>query len=357
MKAVAVLPGVRDSLHVRDVPEPEPSDSEALVRVLETGVCGTDVDINHGLFGDAPPGSDFLILGHENVGVVESAAGPLRAGDLVVGTVRRPCPDAVCAPCRADQSDMCLTGNYTERGIKSRHGFMAEWYAESPAYLVRVEPSLRPLAVLFEPLSVVEKGIDHAWRMQQRLSWQPRRAIVLGAGPIGMLAAAVLRLRGLEVVACAREPSGLFKDRHLAAAGIRYVSTSETPLHELGRLVGPADVVVEATGAPEVVLPSTLLLERNGVCILASVTLGDKPVEVDAADWNQHMVIGNRLVVGTVNAGREHFEAAGRDLQAGDVRWPGWAARLITRRLPFSEAPKALKPMPGNIKTVVEFAG
>lgn len=354
MKAVAVVPGVRDSLHVRDVPEPRAADGEALVQVLETGVCGTDVDINQGLFGDAPPGSDFLILGHENLGVVESAAGPLRAGDLVVSTVRRPCPDA-CPACRVDQSDMCLTGNYSERGIKGLHGFMAERYVETPRYLVRVDEALRKLAVLFEPMSVVQKGIEQAWRIQQRLPWEPRRAIVLGAGSIGMLAAAVLRLRGLEVTACAREPSGLSRHKHLAAAGINYVSTSETPLSELGERVGLADVVFEATGAPEAVFPATLLLQRNGVCVLASVTLGDKPVAVDAADWNQHMVIGNRLVFGTVNAGRGHFEAAGRDLQAAEQRWPGWASRLVTRRLPFNEAKAAVAHTPGNIKTVMEW--
>jgi threonine dehydrogenase-like Zn-dependent dehydrogenase len=354
MRAVAVTPGIRDSIHLRDVAEPRPGPGEAVVKLLEAGVCGTDVDINQGLFGDAPPGSDFLILGHENVGVVESPAGPFRAGDVVVATVRRPCPEA-CPACRAGQSDMCLTGNYTERGIKSRHGFMAERYVESPDYLIRVEPALRHLAVLFEPMSIVEKGIDQAWRIQARLPWEPRKALVLGAGPIGMLAAAVLRLRGLDVTACAREASGLFKDRHLAAAGIHYVSTSETPLTDLGRTLGPMDVVFEATGAPEVVFPATRLLERNGVCILSSVTLGEKPLTVDAAAWNQHMMLGDRLVFGTVNSGRAHFEAAGRDLQAAEVRWPGWASRLITRRLPLAEAPSALRPLPGNIKTVVEF--
>jgi glucose 1-dehydrogenase len=354
MRAVAVLPGQRDSLHVRDVPEPEPAPGEVLVRILETGVCGTDVDINQGLFGDAPPGSDFLVLGHENLGLAESAAGPIGAGDLVVSTVRRPCPEA-CPGCRTDHSDMCLTGNYTERGIKGLHGFMAEWYVESPRYLVRVDEALRGVAVLFEPMSVVEKGIAQAWRIQERLPWEPRRALVLGAGPIGMLAALALRLRGLEVTACAREASGLFKDTHLAAAGIRYVSTAETPLERLAARVGLADVVFEATGAPEVVFPATGLLERNGVCVLASVTLGDRPVPVDAADWNQSLLIGNRLVFGTVNASRDDFEAAGHDLRAAERRWPGWASRLITRRLPFTEAAAALAQTPGNIKTVVEF--
>jgi threonine dehydrogenase-like Zn-dependent dehydrogenase len=250
---------------------------------------------------------------------------------------------------------MCLTGNYTERGIKSRHGFMAELYAESPDYLIRVAPELRGLAVLYEPLSVVEKGIAEAWRIQQRLAWAPACAIVLGAGPIGMLAAMVLRLRGLEVIACAREPSGNPKARHLAEAGVRYVSTKETPIEELGRRFGPADVVFEATGAPEVVFPATMLLGNNGVCVLASVTMGDKPVTVDAAGWNQRMILGNRLVFGTVNAGREHFENGGRDLLAAEQRWPGWAARLITRRLPFREAKAALAPAQGNIKTVVDW--
>jgi threonine dehydrogenase-like Zn-dependent dehydrogenase len=354
MKAVAVIPGARDSLHVRDMPHPRLPADHALVRILETGVCGTDVDINQGLFGDAPPGSDFLVLGHENLGVVESPAGPIRTGDLVVSTVRRPCPEA-CPGCRADRSDMCLTGNYTERGIKGLHGFMAQWYVESPRYLVRVDEALRGVAVLFEPMSVVEKGIAQAWRIQERLPWEPRRAIVLGAGPIGMLAALVLRLRGLEVTACAREASGLLKDVHLAAAGIRYVSTAETPLDELAARVGLADLVFEATGAPEVVFPATRLLERNGVCVLASVTLGDRPAQVDSAGWNQSQVIGNRLVFGTVNAGRGDFEAAGRDLRAAEQRWPGWASRLITRRLPFAEAAAALAHTPGNIKTVVEF--
>ena len=354
MKALAVLPGRSGSLHVREVPEPEPAAGEALVRILETGVCGTDVDIEKGLFGDAPPGSEFLILGHENFGVVERPAGALAKGDLVVATVRRPCPEA-CLPCRSGYNDMCLTGRYTERGIKAHHGFMAERYVESPDFLVPVAPELRGLAVLYEPLSVVEKGIDHAWKIQQRVPWEPRRAIVLGAGPIGMLAAMVLRLRGLEVVVCAREPRGNPKDRLLAEAEIRYSSVQETPLEEVAGASGPADLVFEATGAPDVVFPATMLLGTNGVCVLASVTLGDKPVQVDAADWNQHLLIGNRLVFGTVNAARAHFEMGGRDLLAAEARWPGWATRLITRRLPSSQATRALEPERGNIKTVVDW--
>src|SRR5919109_414045 len=169
MRAVAVTPGARDSVHVRDdVPDPRPSDAQALVRVVETGLCGTDVDIGQGLFGAAPPGSEYLVLGHENLGVVQSAPpdSGVNPGDLVVSTVRRPCPER-CAPCRAGRSDMCLTGNYLERGIKGLHGFMAERYAESPTYLVRVPATLRGVAVLMEPASIVEKGLDEAWAIQR----------------------------------------------------------------------------------------------------------------------------------------------------------------------------------------------
>ncbi|HET7747001.1 MAG TPA: alcohol dehydrogenase catalytic domain-containing protein, partial [Vicinamibacteria bacterium] len=209
-------------------------EGEAVVRVLEAGVCGTDVEIHEGLYGRAPAGHPFLILGHENLGVVEASpsGSHVSAGDLVVATVRRPCPEA-CPPCSAGENDMCVTGNFLERGIGGLHGFMAERYAESPRYLVKIPESLRHVAVLLEPMSVVQKGIDHAVRIQQRLAWEPKVAVVVGAGPIGILAAASLRLRGFEVTVAALEPEGGAKDALLAEAGIRYVSTASTPLESI----------------------------------------------------------------------------------------------------------------------------
>lgn len=357
MRAVAVVPGHHGSAHLRDdAPDPRPAEGYALVRVLEAGVCGTDVEIHDGLYGEAPPGSGFLILGHENLGLVESSppGAHVQPGDLVVATVRRPCPER-CQPCARGQNDMCVTGHFMERGIRGLHGFMSERYSESPAYLVKLPGHLRGFAVLLEPMSVVQKGIDHAYRIQERLSWEPRTAVVLGAGPVGILAAVALRLRGLDVTVAALEPEGAFKDVLLREAGVHYVSSASTPLAELPRRTGRIDIVFEATGATAVVFPAMRMLGPDGVCILSSVTGGSRSIEVDLATWNREMVLGNRVVFGTVNAGRGHFEAGARDLEITEARLPGWLGRLITRRLPFTDVATALVRRPEDIKTVLVF--
>jgi threonine dehydrogenase-like Zn-dependent dehydrogenase len=358
MKAVAVVPGNRESMHVReDAPDPHPADNEALVRVLEAGVCGTDVEIHEGLYGQAPPGSSFLILGHENLGVVEACppGSNLAPGDLVVSTVRRPCPEA-CRPCSSGQNDMCLTGNFSERGISRLHGFMSERYSEHPKYLVKLSPQLRRFGVLLEPLTIVEKGIDQAFRIQQRLAWDPRIAVVLGAGPVGILAAMALRLRGLDTYVAALEPEGSYKDMLLKEAGIHYISTASTPIDMLPSKLGRIDIVFEATGATPVVFPAMRIVGRDGVGILSSVTGGERKIEVDLATWNREMVLGNRVIFGSVNASRRDFEAGVRDMETAEQRLPGWLARIITRRMPFADALKALARTPNDIKTVLEFS-
>ncbi len=357
MKAVAVVPGAHDSIHVRDEPDPQPGDNEALVRVLEAGVCGTDAEINEGLYGEAPPGSDHLILGHENLGVVEACppGAGIGTGDLVVSTVRRPCPEA-CRPCASGQNDMCLTGDYAERGIKRLHGFMSERYAESARNLVRVPERLRRFAVLLEPLSIVEKGVEQAWKIQERLAWDPRVAVVLGAGPVGILAAALFRLRGLETHVISRDPRGTAREALLSDAGIRFASTAEQSIESVAAGLGPVDVVFEATGATAVVLAAMRMTGAGGVCVLSSVTPSGRPQEADLGAWNRETVLGNKVVLGTVNANRRHFEAGVRDLESAEHRLPGWMGRLVTRRLPFVDARQALERRPADIKTVLEFA-
>jgi len=342
MRAVTVTPGQRDSLRVLDIPDVQSEGVQVVVRVLQAGLCGTDAEITGGLYGQAPAGSPYLVLGHENLGLVESApaASPLSAGDLVVSTVRRPCPER-CWPCRAGENDMCLTGHYLERGIQGLHGFMSERYVEDPRYVVPVPSSLRPLAVLAEPMTVAQKALEQTFRIQGRMSWAPRQAVVLGAGPVGILAAAAMRLRGLEVTVASRETEGSARDALLREAGIAYVSTTRTPIEDLPRRLGGIDLVFEATGAAAVVAPAMSILGRDGVCVLASVTEVGRKWEIDLGTWNREMVLGNRLVFGTVNAARRHFEAAVRDLATAEERLPGWS--------------RALARSPQDIKTVLDF--
>ena len=358
MKAVAVVPGTHDSLHLRDdVPDPATAGRDVRVRVLETGVCATDIDIAEGLYGSAPAGSPYLVLGHENLGVVESApsGAGFAVGDLVVSTVRRGCPDD-CRACLSDRPDACLSGHYLERGIQRLHGFMSERYADAPRYLVRVPAPLRRVGVLLEPMSIVQKGIEQALHVQDRLAWHPRRALVVGAGPIGLLAALTLRLAGLEVALATLEPEGSPKQALVDELGIRYVSTSATPIESLPSTLGVIDVLFEATGATSAVWPALGVLGLNGVAVLTSVTPGQEKLDVDVAAWNRQMVLGNRVILGTVNAAHRHFEAGVRHLEAAEARFPGWTERLVTRRLPFVDAPRALERRPSDIKTVLEFA-
>jgi threonine dehydrogenase-like Zn-dependent dehydrogenase len=251
---------------------------------------------------------------------------------------------------------MCLSGHYLERGIKGMHGFMCERYAESPRFLIHVPAALRGVAVLLEPLSFIEKGVEQALRIQQRLAWSPRVAVVLGAGPVGLLAALLLRLRGLDVTVASRGGEDTAGARLAVDAGMRYVSTDKTPVERLGSVVGPADVVFEGTGAAAVIPPAMDLLAPDGVGILASVTGGETKISFDVARWNRELVLGNRVVFGTVNAARRHFEEGVRDLAAAEGRFPGWLARMITRRVAPADVKGAFEHGPSQIKSVVRFS-
>src|SRR6185312_9458283 len=208
MRSIVVKPDLKDSIHMRDMPDPRMQPDQVAVKMLRVGLCGTDAEINAGQYGQPPDGDEFLILGHENFGVVQEvgkAVKGFKAGDFVVSTVRRPCGQ--CYNCLHGENDMCTSGLYEERGIMRRHGFICEYYVESPKWLNRIPKAAADIGVLLEPTSVVEKGIDQAFRLQERLRWRPKTALVLGGGPVGLLAAAVLRIRGLDTYVIGREPA------------------------------------------------------------------------------------------------------------------------------------------------------
>jgi threonine dehydrogenase-like Zn-dependent dehydrogenase len=365
MKAVAVYPGQPNSMHLREVAKPSvneiPQGRGVLVKVLRVGVDGTDKEINAAEYGAAPPGYDFLITGHESFGRVEEV-GPnvteLAVGDYVVATVRRPGSSIYD---RIGTYDMTTDDMYYERGINLRHGYLSEYYVDDPEYIVKIPPGLKNVAVLLEPTTVVEKGIAQAFEIQRRLRvWRPRRAAVMGAGTIGLLATLALRLRGLEVTVFGRTAPPYLNSDLIEALGARYQSTVSTPIEEGARKFGPFDLIFEATGASAVVFESMLALAKNGVLVLSSVTGGDHRIEIPADRINLEFVLGNKVMVGTVNANREYFEMGVTDMAHAESQYPGWLSRLLTHPVKGLENWKllleTLTTAKGAIKVYCEVA-
>jgi glucose 1-dehydrogenase len=356
MKAIVIKPGVRNSIHMRDMPDPRMTPDRIAVKMIRVGLCRTDAELSHGLFGQAPKGDEYLILGHENFGVVEEVGRKVKGfktGDFVVATVRRPCR---CYTCKAGQSDMCHDGAYQERGIMGRHGFMAEYYVESPQFLNRIPKRLADIGVLLEPMSVVEKGIDHAFLLQQRLDWKPKTGLVLGGGPIGLLAAAVMRTRGLDTHVIGREPETDRRAQLAKTMGAKFHSVATKTIFDVKKELPPIDIAVEATGVASVAFDAMQILGRNGVLCLLSLTGGlttaDEPIE----KINQQLVLGNQVVFGSVNASPRHFAMGLKDFTVIERKWPGMLKQLITTRLPWDQYNTWFGQQAGGIKTTLEIS-
>jgi threonine dehydrogenase-like Zn-dependent dehydrogenase len=335
MKAIAVFPGRPNSVHLTDAPLPRVTDVASgrgvLVRVLQVGVDATDREINEALYGNPPPGCDYLILGHECFGEVVEV-GPqvqgLQPGDLVTCTVRRPGNSLYD---RIGRNDITSEETYYERGINLLHGFLTEYFVDDCEFVVKVPPKLRHVGVLSEPASVCAKAIEQAYLAQQRLQvWEPRIAYVLGAGQIGLLATLMLRLRGLEVYTLARGPAPNQKASIAEAYGAKYVSTAETSMHDLAKKTGRPDIIFECTGNSMLAFQAMEVLGLNGALIWTSITGGSKQVAVPADQINLNWVLGNKLLVGSVNGNRRHFELGLQALAYGELMYPGVTERILT---------------------------
>jgi threonine dehydrogenase-like Zn-dependent dehydrogenase len=369
MKSIAVFPKSRE---LRLVEEPEPrleTPTQVRLRMLDVGVCGTDREICAFEYGTPPPARDYLVLGHESLGeIAEIGAGVtgLRPGDLVVPMVRRPCPHDHCTACRGGRQDFCFTGDYRERGIKELPGFMSEVVVEEESYLNVVPQELRDVAVLVEPLTIAEKALIQLWQLQERLPWacphRPgkdhghcRRAVVLGAGPVGLLGAMALRNADFETVVYSREPAPNEKSALAEAIGAAYLSSEDVPPAALASRIGPIDVVYEAAGASKVAFDTMQALGPNSVFVFTGVPGRKAPVVVDTDLWMRNLVLRNQIVFGTVNAGRDAFEAAVRDLAAFVRRWPAALRALVSGRHPLEAHRELLLGRPGGIKHVLAF--
>ena len=335
MKAIAVFPGKPNSVHLEDLRKPSldeiPNGRGVLVKVIRVGVDGTDKEINAAEYGQAPDGYNFLVIGHESFGQVE-AVGPnvteFKPGDYVVATVRRPGHSIYDL---IGTYDMTTDDTYYERGINLRHGYLTEYYVDDPEYIVKIPQGLKRVGVLLEPTTVVEKGIAQAYEIQRRLRvWRPKRAAVLGAGTIGLLATLALRLRGIEVITLGKTKKPYLNSDLIEALGARYASTDDLPVIQAGKEFGGFDIIFEATGYSPIVFEAMQAVAKNGVLVLSSVTGGDRKVEVAADKINLDFVLGNKVMVGTVNANREYFEIGVKDIAQAEAEYPGWLERLLT---------------------------
>ncbi len=343
MKAVAVLPGKKSSVHEREIPEPGlmdqphphvckiPEGRAVLVKVLQVGVDATDREINEALYGNAPPGGEHLVIGHESFGqVVEVGArvGEVKPGDYVSCTVRRPGGSLFD---QIGRNDITSEEVYYERGINLCHGFLTEYFVDDAEYIVKVPRDLKHLGVLAEPASVCAKAIEQAFLAQERLQvWRPRRAYVLGAGQIGLLATMMLTLRGIETHTIATRPGPHLKSEIVEAYGATYHSSREKSLHDLAKQVGKPDLIFEATGNPEVCFRAMEVLAHNGALVWTSITGGSQNVTIDGARINLEWVLGNKLLVASVNGNRRHFELGLQALSHGELTYPGVTQKILT---------------------------
>jgi threonine dehydrogenase-like Zn-dependent dehydrogenase len=343
MKAVAVIPGTPHSVHLREVPAPSLSDQPhphvcrvpegrgVLVKVLQVGVDATDREINEAQYGNSPTDDDFLVIGHEAFGQVVEVGDrvtEVAPGDFVTCTVRRP---GSSIHDQIGRNDITSEEVYYERGINLCHGFLTEYFVDDAEYMVKVPVGLRHLGVLSEPASVCAKAIEQAFLAQQRLQvWNPKRAFVFGAGQIGLLATMMLRLRGLEVYTVATSPGPNQKSEIAEAYGATYVSSREEAIHALAQRVGRPDLILEATGNAESCFRAMEVLAINGALVWTSITGGSREIRLDAARINLEWVLGNKLLVASVNGNRRHFELGIQALALGELTFPGVTERLLT---------------------------
>ncbi len=377
MFAVGVKRGQK-GVYSFDVPEPVITNpDDVLIKVREVGIDGTDYNIVK--FGaDFGPERDTLVLGHEMSGVVE-AVGPsvtrFQPGDLVSMAIRHGC--GICHPCKENQSDMCMTGLFTERGIHRLDGLMTEKVVEKEQYIAKVPPEFADIAVLAEPMSIVEKGIQQIRLIQSRMPWScahPEHSftspmwggckiiLVIGAGSLGLLATALLRLAGASVIiidiVAADHPkaklAGYLEAQYLDARGLSAEELMANPIFGGQRL----DVIFEASGASALAGEIINYMSRSSIYVMTGIPREDMVLNLDAARIFRQMVRFNQVLVGSVNSNRKHFEAAVEAMPAIVGKYPELCKSIITNRYPIRDFEKAFSDKgPGHIKTVIEVMG
>jgi threonine dehydrogenase-like Zn-dependent dehydrogenase len=348
VRALTVIPLKAGSAAVTDMPEPEPAPGELLVDAIALGVCGTDREIADGEYGWAPPGSERLILGHESLGRVLEAPSDsgFETGDLVVGVVRRPDPEP-CPACARGEFDFCRNGRYTERGIKELHGYGSERWVVEADYAVKLDPALESVGMLMEPTTILAKAWDQIEKIGRRAYFAPGCVLVTGAGPIGLLAAMLGAQRGLDVHVLDRTTDGPKPQLVSDLGGTYHASDVATVAASM-----KPDIIVEATGAEQVVAEAMANNAAFGIVCLTGVSPAGRTLTIDLGGLNRDIVLENDVVFGTVNANLHHYRLAAEALARADQ---AWLERLITRRVPLEDFEQAFEKQPDDVKVVLDL--
>jgi threonine dehydrogenase-like Zn-dependent dehydrogenase len=370
VKAIAVFPQERELKLIEVDPPNITEPHQVKLKMLEVGVCGTDREICSFAYGSPPPGSNYLVIGHESLGevvTVGSAVEGIKPGDLIVTSVRRPCPHPDCRACTAGRPDFCYTGDFSERGIKGMHGYMTEVIVDDCRNMNVAPAALRDVAVMVEPLTIAEKALTELWSVQQRLPWNCphagsegighcHSALALGAGPVGLLGAMALRRRGFDTYVYSRESADSMKARIANAIGAHYISAIDTSIGELPSIMDGIDVVYEATGASRLAFEVAEQVGVNGVFIFTGVPGRKHPVDLDTDLLMRNLVLKNQILLGSVNASRPNFQDALADLSWFNAHWPDTVRSLITGRHSMASYAELLHGNPSGIKNVLKIS-
>ena len=317
MKAV-VYSGPK-TFEVLDVPVPTPGPGQVLVKMEQTGVCGTDLHLHEGEFDAVFP----MTPGHETVGRVD--------GELVTVNPNKPC--GRCDYCRSGRTVLCADG--TGLG-SSRPGFFAEYAVADEDQVFSVEGLDLDTAMLVEPTACAMHGIE-------TLRIRPgATALVIGAGPTGLLLAQLMASSGASSVTVADKIA--FKLDTALSLGIDRVIQVPGAYDPDGY-----DIVVEATGVPAVGATCVSLTRRGGTVLMYGVMKYADTVPIHPYD-----LFRREITIKGSYAEMTSFGAAIAALRSGRARGAG----LITHRFPLAEYGRALETLrsdPAAHKVVVTF--
>lgn len=363
MKAIAIIPGQKNAF-LTERPEPSvQAPDEIKLKILQVGICGTDREEVEGGRADPPPGSKELVIGHENFGrVVEtgSAVKAVKVGDYAMFSVRRDCEPCICG----HHNDMCFKGEYTERGIKGRDGYQVEYAVDKERYIIPIPEAIKHIGVLAEPMSVSEKAVNESVRIQsaripgaKEETWlKDKQVLVAGLGPIGLLGAFILRLRGAKVLGLDIVDENTIRPSVLKEIGGIYVDGRKVNTLDLDDKFGQIDMIFEATGVPRLEFELIDALGINGIYVLTGIPGGERPLTITGAPLIQQMVLKNQLLLGSVNASIEDFKRGIEELTEASEKFGDAISKVITEYVPVDHFHEAFERHDANeIKTVVEW--